>query len=75
MDIVEEKIFFLKFWYKFAPLGGLKVEIEKSPRWRQLYLPKVSTATASEEIEWTMWAVGGACNNWVPPPLWLGSRL
>ena len=68
-------IFFLKFWSKFGPLRGLKVEIEKSPRWRQLYPPKVSTATANEKIDWTMWAVGGACNNWVPPSLLLGSRL
>ena len=39
------------------------MEIQKSPRWRQLYPPKVSTATGSEKITWAMWAVGGAAKH------------
>ena len=46
---LRKKIFdFLGLW---GGLEGFKVEIEKSPRWRQLYSPEGSTATASEEIE------------------------
>ena len=46
---LKKKLFnFPSFW---SGLGGFKVEIEKSPRWRHLYSPKVSTATASVGIE------------------------
>ena len=58
--IWEKKLFnFLGFW---GGLKGFRVEIEKSPWWRQFYPPKLSTAAAIVEIDWTMWAVGGACN-------------
>ena len=45
------------------------MEIQKSPRWRQLYPPKVSTATGSEKITWAMWAVGGAAKPLGPSSL------
>ena len=35
------------------------MEIQKSPRWRQLYPPKVEIATASERNAWAICAVGG----------------
>lgn len=45
-------------WLKLALFGKSnncqyfrsEMEIQKSPRWRQLYPPKVSTATGSEKI-------------------------
>ena len=62
-NFIKKLFNFLSF---LSGLGEFKVEIEKSPWWRHLYSPKVSTATASVGIDWTMWAVGGACNTLGP---------
>ena len=35
---------------KIAKLGVLKVEFQKSPRWRHLYCPKLSRAVPSERL-------------------------
>ena len=40
--------FFFGFW---GGLKGFRVEIEKSPWWRQFYPPKLSTAAAIVEID------------------------
>ena len=47
-------------------LEGLKVETQKSPRWRHLYCPKVSKVVPSEKIGYWVLAVGVALKN-VPP--------